>query len=319
MEAYVHLEEEEGGSYYIQKKDKFGGVFKVGLINKRKAKTAGITFTLPDGSDDCDSERIIDLSMAKKNKLSIYIVQGNKEVYYKKSDAVKSPVISEAKFVAANEIEFQVADTMNTADESLVDKMKLTDQNGTEYKLLKVWSKNPGIEKTASLIVEDAIDFSNSYTMHFEGHVSCPVSVSEAFSTEEFEEAFTYTGDDLGAVYTKEKTAFRVWAPTASEVTLNLYKEGSGDKVWESFPMLKDEKGTWVYEAIGDYLNIYYTYSVTVDGNTKEAVDPYAKAVGINGQRGMVIDLEATDPEGFEKRKDQSLKKKQMPLFMNCM
>lgn len=309
MEAYVRLEEEEGGSYYIQKKDKFGGVFQVGLINKKKAKTAGITLTLPDGSKDCDSERIIDLSMAKKNKLSIYIVQGNKEVYYKKSNAVKSPVISEAKFIAANEIEFQVADTMNTADESLVDKMKLTDQNGTEYKLLKVWSKNPGIEKTASLIVEDAIDFSNSYTMHFEGHVSCPVSVSEAFSTEEFEEAFTYTGNDLGAVYTKEKTSFRVWAPTASEVTLNLYKEGSGDKVWERFPMLKDEKGTWVYEAIGDYLNIYYTYSVTVDGNTKEAVDPYAKAVGINGQRGMVIDLDATDPEGFEKEERPKFKK----------
>lgn len=309
MEAYVHLEGEDGGSYRVQKKDKFGGVFQVGLMNRKKVKTAGLMITLPDGSNDCDSERIIDLSMAKKNKLSVYIVQGNKEVYYKKSSAVKSPVISEAKFVSASEIEFQVADTMNTAKEDLVDKMKLTDQNGTEYKLLKVWSKNPGVEKKASLIIEDEVDFSNSYTIHMEGHVSSLVSISEAFSTEEFEEAFTYTGDDLGAVYTAEKTSFRVWAPTASEVSLNLYKEGIGDKVWESLPMLKDEKGTWVHEAIGDYLNIYYTYSVTVDGITQEAVDPYAKAVGVNGQRGMVIDLKATDPEGFEKEERPKFKK----------
>lgn len=308
MKVYAHLGDEDGGSYHVQKKDKFGGVFQIGLMNKKKAKTAGLMITLPDGSNDCESERIIDLSMAKKNKLSVYIVQGNKEVYYKKSDAVRSPVISKAKFVAANEIEFEVADTMNTAEESLVNKMKLTDQNGTEYKLLKVWSKNPGVEKSASLIVEEDVDFSNTFTLHMEGHVSSQVSISEAFSTKEFEEAFTYSGDDLGAIYTPEKTSFRVWAPTASEVSLNLYKEGSGDKVWESLPMLKDEKGTWVYEAVGDYLNIYYTYSVTIEGITREAVDPYAKATGVNGQRGMIIDLDATNPEGFEKEKRPKLK-----------
>lgn len=308
MEAYVRFGE-DGGSYLIQNKDKFGGIFRIGLMNhKKKVRVAGITITMPDGSNDCKSERIIDLSRAKKNKLSVYIVQGNKEVYYKKSDAVKSPVISEAKFVSSNEIEFQVADTMNTADENLVDKFKLTDQNGTEYKLLKVWSSSPGVEKKASLIVKDDIDFSNNYTLHIEKHVSSLVSVSEAFSTEEFEEAFTYEGDDLGAIYTPEKTCFRVWAPTASEVTINFYKEGSGGKVWESQPMLKDEKGTWIHEAIGDYLNIYYTYSVTVEGITREAVDPYAKAVGLNGQRGMVIDLDATDPKGFDKEKRPSFK-----------
>ena len=64
---------------------------------------------MPDGSNDCDTERVIDLGMAKKNKLSVYIVQGNKEVYYKSSDAVKSPVISKAKFLSTNEIEHHFA------------------------------------------------------------------------------------------------------------------------------------------------------------------------------------------------------------------
>lgn len=300
MEAYVHLDGEDGGSYQVQKKDKFGALFQVGLKNKKKIKTAGITLTMPDGTSDCADERIIDLTMVKKNKLSIYLVQGNKEVYYKKEDAVKNPVISEAKFVAANEIVFHLADEIDTSKEDTVNKFKLVDQDGKDYKLLKIWSSNPGVQNVASLIVSDEVDFSNSYTLEMEGHVSSAVSVSEAFSTEEFEEAFTYDGDDLGVTYTPEKTNFRVWAPTASEVAINFYKEDGDKEAWETQPMLKDKKGTWVYEAAGDYLNIYYTYSVTVDSITREAVDPYAKAVGTNGKRGMVIDLASTNPENFE-------------------
>jgi pullulanase len=67
--------------------------------------------------------------------------------------------------------------------------------------------------------------------------------------------------------------------------------------------MTKDVQGTWVCEIEGDKHGVYYTYSVTVEGETKEAVDPYAKALGVNGNRGMIIDLDSTDPEGWDKDK----------------
>ena len=44
------------------------------------------------------------------------------------------------------------------------------------------------------------------------------------FSTEKFEEEYTYTGKDLGATWSSEKTDFRLWAPTAESVKVNLYK-----------------------------------------------------------------------------------------------
>ena len=303
VEASVTFNEKDSGTYAVQKKDKFGAVFQVGFVNEEKVKSIGLDISLSDGSKDCDSQRTIDLTRAKNNKLDVYIVQGNKEVYYNKKDAVKSPVISSASFVSGKEIVFSIADTMNTSDKNLVDKFHLKDQDGTEYELLKVWSEKPGVEKSASLILKDAVDFSKSYTLSMDGHISTQVSVSEAFSTDEFAEAFTYEGDDLGATYSKEKTSFRVWAPTASEVNINFYKEGSGDNLIDHQAMLKDEKGTWVYEAAGDMKNTYYTYSVTVDGVTREAVDPYARTTGVNGNRGMVVDLDATDPDGFEGEK----------------
>ena len=303
VQAYVWLEKEDGGTYDVQKKDKFGAVFQIGLMNKKKAKTAGLQITLADGSKDCESDRIIDLTQAKKNKLDVYIVQGNKEVYYNRKDATKAPVISEAYFASAKEIKFSIADTMDTSDEKLVGQFQLKDESGKSYPLTKVWSKNPGVENSASLILQKELDLGKHYTIYMKNHISSAVSVSEAFSTEAFEDAYYYAGDDLGAVYTKEKTDFRVWAPTASQVTINFYSEGTGKNHIDSQSMLQSEKGTWTYEAVGDYKNIYYTYSVTVDGITREAVDPYARTTGVNGERGMVVDLESTNPEGFDKEK----------------
>ena len=49
----------------------------------------------------------------------------------------------------------------------------------------------------------------------------------EAYSTPAFEEQYTYHGTDLGAIWTPEKTAFRLWAPTAEDVTINIYRRGT--------------------------------------------------------------------------------------------
>ena len=124
----------------------------------------------------------------------------------------------------------------------------------------------------------------------------------ELYSSDAFEAAYTYTGDDLGAAWTPEATYFRVWAPTARAVRVRLYLGGKAraDDLIGELPMRPDVRGTWVAEAEGDLNGVYYTYAVTVGGRTREAVDPYARAAGVNGARGMVIDLASTNPEGWD-------------------
>lgn len=109
-----------------------------------------------------------------------------------------------------------------------------------------------------------------------------------------------YTGNDLGAVYSPKMTRFKVWAPEAESVKLNLYKQGEGDNLIEQHVMKKSANGTYVFEKQGDCNGIYYTYTVVNHGEGQEAVDPYTKAAGVNGQRGMVINLAKTNPQGFE-------------------
>ncbi len=118
------------------------------------------------------------------------------------------------------------------------------------------------------------------------------------FNSEHFAAKYHYDGP-LGALYTQNETTFRLWAPTASSVVLALFKKGDGGKA-TLHPMEPGEQGTWSIVLAGDWHGAYYLYQVTVDELTKEAVDPYAKAVGLNGQRGMVVDLDRTNPEGWE-------------------
>lgn len=108
-----------------------------------------------------------------------------------------------------------------------------------------------------------------------------------------------YYDGDLGAIYTPTATTFRVWAPTASSLKLLLYESGQGGEP-VVHPMAPDRDGTWVLQLEGDWHGTYYNYLVTVDGMTHEVVDPYAKAVGVNGRRGMVVDLARTNPEGWD-------------------
>ena len=130
--------------------------------------------------------------------------------------------------------------------------------------------------------------------------------MSEVFSTKEFEAAYTYDGNDLGATWQPDKTVFRLWAPTADAAMVSLYRSGTPGTpdLIESFYLKPDRNGTWIGEKFGDLNGVYYTFLVRIGDYTAEACDPYAKTTGVNGQRAMVIDMASTDPEGWESDRD---------------
>ena len=110
-----------------------------------------------------------------------------------------------------------------------------------------------------------------------------------------------YSGNDLGCTYTPEQTTFKVWSPLATSVVLCRYAAGNGGSAIEELPLEQGAKGVWSVTVPGDIVNTYYTYKVTANGKTNEAVDIYAKAAGVNGDRAMVVDLDSTDPVNWDK------------------
>jgi pullulanase len=109
-----------------------------------------------------------------------------------------------------------------------------------------------------------------------------------------------YAGEDLGIGWSEEKTVFRIWAPTARIVELRLFASGKTDKPIKTISLSKAEQGTWYHEIPGNLEGIYYTFKINDGEWYHETPDPWAKAVGINGFRGMITDLSKTNPEGWE-------------------
>lgn len=116
-----------------------------------------------------------------------------------------------------------------------------------------------------------------------------------------------YEGSDLGLSYSPEASAFRLWSPAAEAARLHFYTQPLEGEPARTTEMERAEQGTWTSRFEEDLLGTYYTYQVKVDGQWRaEAPCPYTKAVGTNRQRGQVVDLSATHPEGWAE--DQRVK-----------
>jgi pullulanase len=121
----------------------------------------------------------------------------------------------------------------------------------------------------------------------------------------------TYTGKDLGLTFVKNNTNFRIWAPTATQVKLRLYSQALGGEALQTIAMTKAQQGTWTAALTEKTIGKYYTFSVEHNGAWLDEVpDPYAKAVGTNGKRAMIVDLQKTNPIGWAADKSPILKNK---------
>ncbi len=263
------------------------GVTKVGFIVKQPEWAA----------KDVAEDQFIDIAAFLSGTVDVYVESGVKGFSVKLGEDVVSGVKLTGAVYREN-VGIQVTMTASIGDGT--GSFTVTGPEG-ETAIESVTANG----SLYTIRTRQPLDLYGSYTVNYEGE-AYPISMPNVYSTDGFEAAYTYTGDDLGAAWTAEKTVFRVWAPTATAVKVNLYKGGTpgAEDLLEQLEMTPGEKGTWTAEKAGDIKGVYYTYLVTVGGATNEACDPYARAVGVNGQRAMVIDLDSTDPEGWEQDAD---------------
>lgn len=177
-------------------------------------------------------------------------------------------------------------------------------QNGNSQLSIKNYSI---VENDIMLTLTEEVNIKNSCFLNYE-YLSEKVWFFPLFSTEEFDDKF-YHDLTLGAIYNKNYTIFRIWSPAASNINLLLYDtaESSDSENLRRFVM-KENNGLWSILIKEDLQGSYYNYEVNVYNDISEIVDPYVKAVGINGLRGAIIDIGKTNPEGWEHDRSPELK-----------
>lgn len=294
----------DNGAAYSFEKDEFGVVATINIGSLKKDENIGFIVRKSDWSDReqsnlNDGNRTVSKTCINADgQVDVYVVQGEKGDFFTIDEAelAKEPKIFSAKIDTLKTVSFKTSfEVTDTSTIQIIDK----DGQVLEIEDVTMSSDN----KNGVVTVKENMDFANnSYTLKVVGptgnYIEGSVTLGKIFASDDFADMYTYDGE-LGALYKKDSTKFVVWAPTAKDVKLALYGtkgsklENTAEKVID---MIAGENGTWYYEESGDLNGVYYNY--IVDGT--EATDPYAKAVGVNGQRGMVINLDETDPTGWE-------------------
>ena len=135
--------------------------------------------------------------------------------------------------------------------------------------------------------------------------VSCSPAKKEYASYELYP---VRSGDLTEMEYTPEVTNFTLWAPTADEVRLMLFDTGDSGHAYETVSMVADKEGTWTAKVEKDLIGKFYTFNVKIkDKWMGDTPGINAKAVGVNGKRAAIIDMNATDPEGWAADKRPAL------------
>lgn len=236
--------------------------------------------------DGTDSDRKVKI---EGKTTEIYTKAGDGNNYISKDGGNTLEIM---KFLSMADMQDATHIKVTTSDGSAVKKedVKITAADGTEVPVASVSGSTVTLSK--------ALDLSVSYTLSLKEYGEVGVVPLTYFSSAAFESEYTYNGT-LGVELKDSSTIFRLWAPTASEVKLNIFDNGSDGKAIKTQAMKKGDKGVWSFTADENLNGKYYTYTVTTSVGTQEAVDPYAVSAGLNGQRGMILDLDSTDPENW--------------------
>ena len=294
---------------------------KLGLIMVRAYTDDTNTF-IPywcgNKGKDLSADRLVAIELDATNTDELWIIAGDKN-NYTSLESAKSAFerIESARFNDFGDIDIQTTSPVTTDTNYKITAITdaINDEVGTEVasgKVSTTW--NDGFNSYVSCNIQN-FDWNADYMLWMDGY-AFPTAIDKArlFLSDKFkQDCLPQDANDdgevetqFGCIYTSNATTFRFWGPISTDVVVNFYKTGDEtDKTLarSAVEMVNKGKGIWEAEVDGNLDGIYYTFSNYVYGEINEVCDPYASAVGINGNRAMVCDLDATDPDGWDEDK----------------
>ena len=306
---------EEGDALDPEGKDSFGVYFRVDLADPTsyfyEATQFGYIYRYGEweAKDKVAYDRFVTITEAMvdtNNEIHLYSFEGDPRIY---TDAnKKQPVYEINGFILGKDAETAIISANATGQSYKVYR------NGEVFK-----EGSFKINNKVTVILPEKFDLAKKDVYELEIKfddivtLKADLNISSYYDSSEFTSRYIYDGDDLGVTVKDGKTTFKLWAPASRNVKVELFNYGHstkhgtseypGDnKPVKSYDLKAGSKGVWTVTVDEDLTGYYYTYAVT-NGytTTKDIVDPYAYATGINGLRGYIVDFDSLNPEGWEK------------------
>ncbi|MBU9713804.1 type I pullulanase [Evansella tamaricis] len=179
--------------------------------------------------------------------------------------------------------------TINMKDKDILDEL---DKNGSVPSIAlkdKVIfpQVNSVIDFTVKMSVDNPLPLGEELILTW-GEWNIPVFTGAVVRTKWFDETYSATEAVLGPSFGKDGTLFSLWAPTATSVIISLNNK--------LYSLNRSEKGVWSTYIEGNWHGAVYEFEITINGKVEWVIDPYAKGLLANSEKGVVIDPEKTVP-----------------------
>jgi pullulanase len=297
----------DGAAYEFKKTDDFGtyGSWDINCANP--TDKVGFIIRTNTWAKDPDTDRFIESALFQPvngvASAEIWVKSGSKFIWTKAPS--NQPSLLGAQITGLRKIKLTF-DNSFTLDAASKARFTVKDNSGNTAKVAS-WGSLEGsasVGYSATMTLSADVKIGTPYSISHPTYGSIESDLGSLWSSPSFNDKFYYSGSDLGNTYGKTSTAFRVWAPTASSLDLVTYSSASATAQSATvYPMTKDIKGTWVRRLQGDQDGTIYMYRAHFGAKVNEAIDPYVRAVTINGDRGVVVNLTSTDPKGWSSSK----------------
>ena len=196
-------------------------------------------------------------------------------------------------------ITLKLGKPLRTGEKAVKDRFKLVGRGDKKLEITDISfvQKNAKSTDLLKLHLKNPLDVEKLYFVKSAGYEAAPVVPRYVLN----DKKYFYDGKDLGSVYSPQKTAFRIWAPTASSVSVVLFDYPNSD-IYDFYlkqPLNKDVNGTWNAAVWGDLKDKYYLYEIRlyVNGKITEylVADPYSRASAVNSKKTLIFDPKDVD------------------------
>ena len=286
------------GNTYLT--DSFGAYGEWTLPGSGTAQSVGFIIRTANWDKDPDGDRFITQfkDVNGTPTAEIWLKSGSKFIWTKQPSS--QPSLLAAQVTGLKQLKLTFDNNVDINAEK--DNFTIRSASGADVAVAN-WSAitgNASAGYTVFVNLVEQVRIGTAYTIDHPVYGLQESDLGSLWDLQTFNDQYYYSGNDLGNTYSSAHTDFRVWAPTADSVDLVTYASATtpaADGV--VYEMEQDVKGTWVKRLEGNQDGTIYVYRAHFAAKVNETIDPYARSVTINGDRGVVVDLDSTDPAGW--------------------
>lgn len=282
---WVWADGKDGKEVEFTQEDDYG---KIARVEIEAVGKTGFIVKKVDGDNiwsakDVDSDRFID-KFNDQGVAEVWLMEGDPEVSYTKLDGTIQDKFKDVHITGLQTIKFTTSTPFTT------EELETIQVKG--YTIEKVVQ---GTNTQAVIYLNQEIDLRQTVNVSFDRYGDSVARIGSVLHSNAFNQKFAYDGK-LGYDYTKEKTEFNLWAPTALSVNLVVDSQ--------SYEMNLQDKGVWNTTIQEDLHLKHYVYELQFANNqTVTSVDPYSFAVTANSTHTVIVTNDDLSPEKWDATK----------------